>query len=349
MNTGVEEMKFGGRKLVKRSNFIKNIAWLTSCLLLAVFLVLPATAHADQTRFFYDELGRLAGEDDGKGNVSVYNYDAVGNLLSVQRNTVAVSGIGVFLLAPSSGVVGTKVEIRGFGFSTTATGNQVAFNGKPATVLSSTAQSIFVTVPDGATTGPVTVTNANGTAASPKPFTVLDLSPVIRGIDPDRVAQGTTILGVISGVNLADTISLRFSHTGLSATILSGVTSQALPISLTVAPNTPVGSYSFSVTTPFGSAQSGVVAVTVMPLSQAFTTTQLSVFMPYPTTLAPSESAMVPTPGMSVYLRPPASLSPSGQAETAAPSTSVYLPPPTTALPSESSMSVAPPESVSMP
>jgi hypothetical protein len=41
-----------------------------------------------------------------------------------------------------------------------------------ASVLSSSATQIVTTVPAGATTGPITVTNGNGSATSNTPFTV---------------------------------------------------------------------------------------------------------------------------------------------------------------------------------
>jgi YD repeat-containing protein len=65
--------------------------------------------QADQAQYFYDELGRLVGVVDGQGNVAVYNYDAVGNLLSIERFTTAGTGIGIFLLAPDSGIAGQNV------------------------------------------------------------------------------------------------------------------------------------------------------------------------------------------------------------------------------------------------
>ena len=60
---------------------------LLLCFLVATTLALPVVMQADQAQYFYDELGRLVGVVDGQGNAAVYNYDAVGNLLSIQRFT----------------------------------------------------------------------------------------------------------------------------------------------------------------------------------------------------------------------------------------------------------------------
>jgi YD repeat-containing protein len=48
--------------------------------------VVPTQAVADQAQSIYDDLGRLSQVIDGQGNVATYNYDAVGNLLSITRN-----------------------------------------------------------------------------------------------------------------------------------------------------------------------------------------------------------------------------------------------------------------------
>lgn len=61
-------------------------------------------------------------------------------------------------LDPENGKVGSTVIITGTDFSTTPGNNVVSFNGTQATVTASTATSITVFVPAGATTGPVTVT-----------------------------------------------------------------------------------------------------------------------------------------------------------------------------------------------
>ena len=279
--------------------FIRKFLRLTQCVLVAALLLWPASAPSDQAQYFYDELGRLVGVVDGQGNVAVYNYDEVGNLLAIERFTTGTTGIGIFLLVPSSAIVGTDVEVRGFGFSATPADNTVAFNDTAATVVTASPNSIVATVPAGATTGPVTVTNANGTATSPGPFTVL-VPPIIVGIDPDRVPQGVNTRAVISGFNLADATAVTFSQSGLSAGILPGATDLSLPINLVVAASVPVGEHAFSVTTPAGVAQSGTITVTVTAAVPSFTLTKASVFLPFPAQTAPSGSSMSVTPPVSV-------------------------------------------------
>jgi len=70
---------------------------------------------------------------------------------------------------PSHGKVNTKVMIHGNYFvGTTA----VAFNGVSATFQVLNTGNILATVPQGATTGPISVTNPGGTSTSKKNFTV---------------------------------------------------------------------------------------------------------------------------------------------------------------------------------
>src|SRR5207245_9613197 len=81
---------------------------------------------------------------------------------------------------PASGAVGTAVTING----TNLTGSTaVAFNGVSAGFTVSSDTAIQTAVPAGATTGPVSVTTAGGTAQSSGAFTVV-LPPTIASFAP---------------------------------------------------------------------------------------------------------------------------------------------------------------------
>ncbi|MDF0645583.1 MAG: hypothetical protein P0111_16245 [Nitrospira sp.] len=261
-------------------------------ILIVAALSLPPALLADQAQYYYDELGRLVGVVDGQGDAAVYNYDAVGNLLAIQRFTSGGGGVGLFLIAPGSSIVNTPVEIRGFGFTTPPSSNQVQFNGVTAAVVSGNGGSLVVTVPAGATTGPVTVTNANGTAASPSAFTVL-VPPIVIGVDPPTVPQATTTRLFIEGFNVKHAASVQFAQAGLTATIQAGATDDTLPIDVAVGAAVPPGLYGFSVRTPNGTAQSGAVNIEVRPALAGFNaSTPLSIKMPLitsvPATAAPT-------------------------------------------------------------
>jgi len=284
------------------SRFQMQKQFHTLCrVLFVVALCLPAALHADQAQYFYDELGRLVGVIDGQNNAAVYTYDEVGNLLKIDRFNTTGGNVGIFLIAPGSSLVNKPVEIRGFGYTSPAGSNQVRFNGTLASVVSGTASSLIVTVPAGGTTGPVTVTNANGTATSPQAFKVL-VPPIITGVAPLKAPQGTVTRALIGGFNLGGASAVQFTQAGLSASIVAGGSETLLPINITVGASVPVGAYPFSVTTPGGTAQSGAVTIGVGASIASFDlASPVSVFNPFPTQMSPS-------PGASMMVAPPVSV-----------------------------------------
>jgi len=70
---------------------------------------------------------------------------------------------------PNNGTAGTKVMLHGSHF---IGATQVSFNGTSAAFRVLNTDNIRATVPAGATTGPITVTNPGGTAQSQQSFTV---------------------------------------------------------------------------------------------------------------------------------------------------------------------------------
>jgi hypothetical protein len=257
--------------------------------------------------------------------------------------------------------VNKPVEIRGFGYTTPASSNTVSFNGAPATVVSGTSSSLLVTVPTAATTGSVTVTNTNGTATSPQAFKVL-VPPIVTGVDPPKVPQGTTSQLAIKGFNLKNASSVQFTQTGLTATIQSGATDDVLPINVAVTGSVPPGAYSFSVTTPSGTAQSGTVKVTVsFPVPGFNTTKLLTIQMPLNTSVPATTQPIGPsasttkttTVQMPLNTTVPTTSAPEGFSSSTTAPTTVQMPltttVPATAAPTGPSFDVSPVTSVGMP
>lgn len=137
-------------------------------------------------QYVYDALGRLTQAIDPSGNTATYNYDAVGNLLSITRSTNSPSGLTIFSFSPAQGSVGQTVTIQGQNFSATPSSNTVKFNGTTTTVTAATTNQLTATVPTGATTGPISVTEGGSTATSSNNFTVLAI-PVITSVSPTQV------------------------------------------------------------------------------------------------------------------------------------------------------------------
>ena len=109
-------------------------------------------------------------------------------------------------LKPLAGGVGATVTITGTKFTDTTS---VTFNGVNAARFTIESSSrLTAVVPLGASTGPVTVSTLDGTAASSDRFSVLP-TPVISGFFPSRGAANSSV--VISGLNFAGVSNVRFN------------------------------------------------------------------------------------------------------------------------------------------
>jgi large repetitive protein len=175
------------------------IAFMAICSSSAISQIVP------NTQYFYDDLGRLTKVVDQSGNVAIYSYDAVGNILRISRTTLASNALSILNFTPSQGGVGTSVTIQGQGFSATPSQNSVAFNGTLATVVSATTSTIVATVPNGASTGPITVTVNGQPATSENNFIVIP-APAILSVAPASVVSSAGPMGIsnfaITGANL---------------------------------------------------------------------------------------------------------------------------------------------------
>ena len=171
-----------------------------STLLLTLFVSTGCFAQSgNPVVYVYDELGRLVAVTNPNSDTVVYNYDAVGNILSISR--YSSTKLSIIRFDPSSGPIGATVTISGTGFSSTISQNTVQFNGTTATVSSATSTQLIVTVPNGAATGPISVTTLAGTATTSTPFTVTAGNglPTITSFVPTIGAAGTAVS--ITGTN----------------------------------------------------------------------------------------------------------------------------------------------------
>ncbi len=115
-----------------------------------------------------------AGVSTGKITVRVD-----GQVATSIEDFVIVSTVTLSSFSPATGSAGTIVTLTGTNFSTTAANNAVKFNGTTATVSAATATSLTVTVPDGASTGKITVQVGNQVASSANDFVVIPLESAV--------------------------------------------------------------------------------------------------------------------------------------------------------------------------
>jgi YD repeat-containing protein len=242
-----------------------------------VFTVTTAGTPTSSIQYRYDSLGRLTSVIDRDGNQATYNYDAVGNLLSIARATTSVVTIAGF--NPASGFAGATVTIGGSGFSTVPSENIVTVGGKPAVATSSTAIEITITVPLGASSGPISVVTPSGAAVSNGVFTVLGggalpNQPTITGFTPSAGAAGTSVN--INGTNFDPDIA---DNTVVFNTAMAPVIA-ATPTTLTVTVPSSASSGRVTVITPSGQVTSATDFV-VPPPSHAVGDVELSARMEF--------------------------------------------------------------------
>jgi len=188
------------------------------------------------------------------GTAALTVVDADGNGTSAATFTSAAVAIPTITsFTPLSGAVGTSVVITGTNFGCTSV---VKFNATNATTFTvNSATQITASVPTGATTGKITVTNTAGSAVSTADFTVLTGIPTVTSFSPTAGDVGTSV--VITGTNLAGASSVKFngttatftvnSATQITATVPAGATTGS--ITVTNALGTGTSATSFTLTT----------------------------------------------------------------------------------------------------
>lgn len=174
---------------------------------------------------------------------------------------------------PPATSVGQQVTINGSGFNATAGNNLVKFNGTYATVNTASTTQLVVTVPPGATDGPISVTANGQEAISTQAFDVTALpAPVIYGFTPAGTWVGNTV--TLSGVNFSATpANNTVKFNGIVATVNSATTSNLV------------------VTVPSG-ATNGTITVT----TNGLTSTSPNVFVVTPAPM-PAVTGFAPASG----------------------------------------------------
>ncbi len=144
-------------------------------------------------------------------------------------------------LAPSSGPVGTAVQINGSGFGTSQGASTVQFNGVTATATAWNDSSITATVPTAATSGTVLVAVGGVTTGSNVKFTIPP--PQVNSISPTTGPAGTQVTVSGSGfqttkgssailINGATATTSSWSDSQIVATIPGGATTGPVRVSV---------------------------------------------------------------------------------------------------------------------
>ncbi len=192
------------------------------------------------------------------------------NLGVTRRSTPTIGALEYCLnsttvtaISPTSGVLGSTVQIVGTNFSTATA---VTFNGKSATFTINSPTLITATVPAGATTGKITVTTPCGDTLSPADFTVTALVPTISSFAPAIATVGSTV--TLTGTNF--TGATIVSVNGKEITGFTIVSATEIRF---VVPN-DASSGTISVSTPIGTGGTATSATSIQILNDFVVSTQ---------------------------------------------------------------------------
>jgi YD repeat-containing protein len=184
--------------------------FVTACLLSFLLLISLQTSaqQGGTTTYVYDDDGRLHAVLSPLGEAAVYEYDAAGNFTAIRRLTP--NELELLTFTPHQGPVGTQVTIFATGFNQGV--SSVSFNGFTAQIVTTSLVSVVAIVPQGATTGPISVVTPRGTISTSDPFVVRGIRlspevitlPALASVQFDVTVSGTPTNNVNWSVNGVD-------------------------------------------------------------------------------------------------------------------------------------------------
>ena len=205
----------------------------------------PTATPTPTVSYIYDPAGRLIVVYDQSHNAAIYNYDALGNLLSIGNYPSTQQS--AFKLSSGSSSGGSNITIYGTDLCSNPT---VTINGVNAAVVPpSSSTQIVVTVPTGATTGDVVVT-CGANQSDVGTLTIGGNTPSITSFSPVVGAPGTSV--VLSGTNFQTLLSQDFVSFGATTAVVSAASAG----SITTAVPAPAFSGPITVRTPYGQTTS---------------------------------------------------------------------------------------------
>ena len=186
------------------------------------------------------------------------------SLFSLTLASTCSWALSITAVTPAAGQVGDSVVIAGDGFNPTLVDNAILFNGVPGQVTYANPSEIDVTVPAGATSGPISVVAYDQNATSPSDFTINPPAtpPTITGFTPTNGIVGATV--TINGTNFDpnsdnDYVGFQAADGWVLATVTSASQNQLV---VTVPDGAIAGQISVQAGDPFCESS---IAFTVTP------------------------------------------------------------------------------------
>ena len=253
--------------------------------ILFLFSIVPSSS-SNTLQYVYDDLGRLNVAADENGNYAVYEYDEVGNLLSISNGTInpsppLIQGINPDYLFISS----TKtVTITGQNLLTTSeiTSDNPALTFKVLSVTD-TSLTASITVPSDASPGTVNITVKTFYGSANIASTLVKLT-----FNPDHLALvPSTATNITAGVAPAMGKDVSITINNSDPSVIS------VPQSIVILAN---GTTAFTINT----LAEGVAVISSDESNSVFTTVYVTQLF----TTEPGENVTSSTKPVSVYIQP---------------------------------------------
>jgi len=215
---------------------------------------------------------------------------------NVSVSTAAMPAPVISSVSASAGTIGSQVVISGSGFGNSEAGSIVTLNGSLATVNSWSAGSVSVTIPSGATSGPLAVCVAPSmNCSNPVTFTVTVAPPSFA------LSASPGSVSVTQGASGMSTITVT-PQNGFNGSVNLSASGLPSGVMASFSPN-PATSSSTLTLTASGTATTGTSMVTITGTSGSLTSTatiSLTVSALPNFSLSPSSSSLTITQGTSL-------------------------------------------------
>lgn len=249
----------------------RAIVAMRSIALIVVCAVLVPTKLLAQASIYYvyDSLNRLVAVVDQQGSAATYTYDAVGNILRIDRfeATGPPGVVAISLFTPSAGAVGTTVQVFGRGFAAGIAQNSLFFGERVATLVAAAPNRLVATVPEGATTARITVTSPLGSVTSSGVFRVLGDLQVAPPMATSPVSGRVVFVATEAGAPVA---AVRWAVNGLTggAPSIGTISAEGVYTAPALVPVPPT--VTIAATHDHGGPASAAALVTVLPAFPLF-------------------------------------------------------------------------------
>lgn len=253
--------------------------------MVAIFTCITVTAIAGEVTYYYDDAGRLTRAVNGSV-AAIYQYDEVGNILSVTTGTINPAPPVLSNINPGVIFLGATMQVVITGQNLLTTETITADN--PLLVVRTLSVSdasikLSIDAPSDGQTGGVnlTVTTLFGSADISLTLVSLSVSPQYLTLLPGSVGSITASISPIVGGDTSITVNSS------NPTVASAPSIVVIPLT---------GSITFNV----NALLEGSAALTLAGSKKP----NASVFVSQPFALQPGESATAATKPVSIYLKP---------------------------------------------